>query len=408
MTTTRREHDLLLCIARRDLDERRQTELRRLLSAALDWPYLMSAARRHGLMPLLYRHLNGISKEVPSTYFAAIKQESIENCQAVLTLLGRLTAVLKLFNQQNLPVLVFKGPVLADIAYGDNSFRQAGDIDVLVARENFGRAKYLLKSLGYEMVPALTAAQQAAHLNFHCEIPFLRDNGFTVIDLHWSLAPKAFPFGLDSEKVFARSRELSISGQRYRTFGVEDLIVFQCMHGGKHYWSRLEWITSLAELFQREREIDWEQVVQLARTTHSLKMLALALNLVAQVSDVQIPTDIPEMKAMQQVAVEMLATIFSEHEPEYSSARGMRKNFQILDRKRDAFASMLRVMFVPTLSDWQSLSLPTSLQPLYYIYRPLRLLGTYGASLMRRMFSDSRPQTRIKSVNEPLTGGLIE
>ena len=159
MTTTRREHDLLLCIARRDLDERRQTELRRLLSAALDWPYLMSAARRHGLMPLLYRHLNGISKEVPSTYFAAIKQESIENCQAVLTLLGRLTAVFKLFNQQNLPVLVFKGPVLADIAYGDNSFRQAGDIDVLAWHED-GRVMLLeCKDLQFAKTPSEIAKQ---------------------------------------------------------------------------------------------------------------------------------------------------------------------------------------------------------------------------------------------------------
>ena len=408
MTTTRAEHDLLFCIARRDLNERRQKELRRLLSASLDWPYLISAARRHGLMPLLYRHLNGINSGVPSTHLAAIKQESIENCQAVLTLLGRLTSVLQLFNQHNLPVLVFKGPVLADLAYGDNSFRQAGDVDVLVSRGNFVRAKELLESLGYEMVPALTPSQQTAHLNFHCEIPFLRDNGFTVIDLHWSLAPKAFPFGLNGEEVFARSRQLSIGSQRYPTLGAEDLIVFQCMHGAKHYWSRLEWITSLAELIQRERNIDWKQVVQLARTTHSLKMLALALNLVAKLSDAEIPTFIPEMNAMQQVADETLATIFTEHTPEYSSARGMRKNFQILDRKRDAVASMLRVMFVPTLSDWQSVTLPPGLHSLYYVYRPLRLLQTYAASLRRRLSPATRPQTGIESVKEPLTGGLIE
>src|SRR6185503_13184233 len=105
MTTTRPEHDLVLCIARRDLNTRRQVELRRLLSVPLDWSYLISTARRHGLMPLLYRHLNAVSAEIPATHLAAIKQESIENCQSVLTLLGRLTELLQLFNQHNLPVI---------------------------------------------------------------------------------------------------------------------------------------------------------------------------------------------------------------------------------------------------------------------------------------------------------------
>ena len=408
MTTTRPEHDLVLCIARRDLNKRRQVELRRLLSVPLDWSYLISTARRHGLMPLLYRHLNAVSAEIPATHLAAIKQESIENCQSVLTLLGRLTEILQLFNQHNLPVLVFKGPVLADIAYGDNSFRQAGDVDVLVSHGHFPHAKQLLESLGYQMIPSLTASQQKAHLKFHCEIPFVRDNWFTVIDLHWALAPKAFPFALKTEDVFTRAREMSLGGQAFSTFGVEDLILFQCMHGAKHYWSRLEWITSLSELIQREEKIDWNELVQLAKRTDSLKPLALGLNLVVKLSDAEIPFSVPEMEAMRPVADQMLAAIFTDHKPEYSSLRAIGKNFQIFDHKRDVFASMLRVVFVPTLSDWQSLSLPAALQPLYYIYRPLRLLQTYASSLLRRLFRGASSQPAITPVKEPLTGGLLD
>ena len=408
MTTTRPEHDLVLCIARRDLSEHRQAELRRLLSVPLDWSYLISTARRHGLMPLLYRHLNALSDEVPATHLATIRQESIENCQSVLTLLGRLTELLQLFNQHNLPVLVFKGPVLAHIAYGDNSFRQAGDVDVLVSREHFDRAKQLLESLGYQMIPSLTPSQQNAHLKFHCEIPFVRDNWFTVIDLHWALAPKAFPFALKTEDVFMRAREMSLGGQAFSTFGVEDLILFQCMHGAKHYWSRLEWITSLSELIQREEKIDWNQLVQLARRTHSLKPLALGLDLVVELSDAEIPFSMPEMEAMRPVADQMLATIFTDHKSQYSSLRAIGKNFQILDRKRDVVASMLRVVFVPTLSDWQRLSLPAALQPLYYIYRPLRLLQAYASSVLRRLFRGASSQPTITPVKETLTGGLID
>lgn len=407
MTNTRAEHDLLFCIARRDLNERRQADLRRLLSAPLDWAYLTSTARTHRLIPLLYRHLNTISNEVPAPQFAAIKQEAIENCQSVLTLLGRLSELQKIFNREGVPILVFKGPLLAEIAYGENSLRQAGDIDVLIQRENFDRAKELLESHGYQMIPPLTSAQQKAHLNFHCEIQFMRDNGFTVVDLHWSLTPRTFPFALNSSDVFARRREMSDGGQRFGTFDFEDLILFQCMHGAKHYWSRLEWVASLAEITGRV-SFDWNQLIERARRAHGLKMLALGLTLAAQHGEVQIPASVLDQVdargSMKEFAGEILAAIFDKRDLEFSSARAIKKNFQMMDRKRDVFASMIRAVFVPTLSDWQSLSLSAGLQPLYYIYRPLRLLKAYAASLTRRLFRGADSRTTIPSVEEPLPG----
>ena len=409
MTTTRAEHDLLFCIARRDLNERRLAGLRGFVSAPLDWTYLMSTARTHGLNPLLYRHLNSIRTEVPPAHFAAIKQQSIENCQEVLTLMGRLTELLRVFNQQGLAVLVFKGPILSEIAYGENSLRQAGDVDVLIHRDDFDRAKELLESLGYQMSPPLTAAQKKAHLDFHCEIQFIRDNGFTVIDLHWSLAPKAFPFESKPDDVFARSRETSVGGQSFKTFGVEDLILYQCMHGAKHYWPRLEWIASLAEIVRRD-DIDWSQLVERARTARGVKMLALGLRVAEELGDASIPAmvfdEIDAQGSMRLVARETLANIFEKRDLEFSSVRAIKKNFQIMDRKRDVFVSALRVLFVPTLSDWQSLTLPSSLQPLYYVYRPFRLLKAYAVSLMHRLLRVFEVHTASQSVKEPITGGL--
>jgi hypothetical protein len=351
----------------------------------------------------LYRHLNTFSNEVPPAYLAAIKGESVYNCQLVLTLLGRLAELLQAFNQQQLPVLVFKGPILSELAYGENSLRQAGDVDILIEREHFDRAKELLESHGYQMLPPLTPAQQRAHLNFHCEIQFMRDNWFTVVDLHWSLAPKAFPFDLNTGDVLARSREMSVGGQRFSTFDVEDLILFQCMHGGKHYWSRLEWIASLTEIIGRV-DIDWNQLIERARAAHGLKMFALGLNLAAQLGDVEIPgailDEIDPRSSMRRFAVETLATIFNKRQLEFSSARAIKNNLQIMDRKRDVFASILRVVFVPTLSDWQSLALPVTLQPLYYLYRPFRLAQSYAGSLTRRLFRGTGSRAPI----EPLTG----
>ena len=63
-------------------------------------------------------------------------------------------------------------------------------------------------------------------------------------------------------------------------------------------------------------------------------------------------------------------------------------NLQITDRKRDALLSTLRAIFVPTLPDWQAISLPARLHALYYAYRPLRLSKVYTGTLLRRVTRD--------------------
>ena len=411
----RAEHDLLFCVARRDLDEQRELDLRRLLSRPIEWNYLISTAREHGLMPLLYRHLNAIHSAIPAEQFHIIKQESVENCQSVLHLVGRLTKLLNTFNEQRIPVLVFKGPILAELAYGEKNLRQAGDLDVLIKRADFDRTKNLLEGLGYRMAPALTPSQQAAHVNFHCEIQFMRDNGFTVVDLHWSLTPKAFSVALDVDGMLERSQTVSIGGMKVSTFGLEDLILFQCVHGAKHSWSRLEWISSLAEVIRNAEFIDWEVLINRAGDARAVKVLALGLSLARQVGDAPIPQSIgariDPTHSMEKFATAMLATMFKSGAKEYRTVRAIGRNLKIMDRKRDVLVSLLRAVFVPTISDWESLTLPQSVQWLYYVVRPLRLLKAYTVSLFRRVVF--RKERRVDpivrdAVGERLSGGIID
>jgi len=57
-------------------------------------------------------------------------------------------------------------------------------------------------------------------------------------------------------------------------------------------------------------------------------------------------------------------------------------NLRVMDRKRDAVLSALRAIFIPTLPDWQGLTLPAPLHSLYYAYRPLRLSKIYWRRLI--------------------------
>lgn len=404
MMTTHNEQSLILCIARRDLDDARKTELRRLLQGPIDWKDLVATARRHGLIPLLHRQLSEVETDVPPVEFERIRREALENSQSVLYLITQLRTIINCFVEEKIPLFVFKGPILAQRAYGEISLRQAGDLDLLIHRSHFNRVRSILESLGFQMAPPLTASQQTAHLGFHCEIQFMRDNRFTVVDLHWSLTPKAFPFLVSTEELMERAESLSIAGVDVKTFGLEDLILFQSMHGAKHYWLRLEWISSIAEIIRSNSQIDWTVLIKRSRVARGTRMLALGLHLAREVGEVEIPPEvfaaIDQDGAMKKVAAERMAELFRPQRREYRSLKAVRENLKIMDRKSDVIASLLRAVFVPTISDWETLTLPGSLHLLYYVFRPFRLAGRYTVSVWQTLTSrvgfQTNPASKIR------------
>jgi hypothetical protein len=365
-----RENELLLCIARRG-------ELRPFLQQPLNWDYVLTTAYAHGLLPLLHKSLASAAGIVPGHFLSRLKRESVANSQNVLHLIGKQLRVYKLFKENEIPVALFKGPLLSQMAYGEISLRQAGDIDMLIDRRHFDQAKMLLESLCYEMSPRLTPPQLASHLNNHCEIQFMRDEWFTVVDLHWDLAPRSFVFGVEAGEVMSRLQTVSLAGTMVETFSAEDSVLYQSMHGAKHLWRRLEWITALAESLRSTPGMNWDTVTDRAAKAHATRMLALGLRLVQEFSDVAIPSQVlaavDSDRSMQRMAERVRKELFINVGAADSTETNL-YNLRIMDRKRDALISALRAIFVPTFPDWQALALPASLHSLYYVFRPLRLL----------------------------------
>jgi putative nucleotidyltransferase-like protein len=382
------EHAILFGAGRREVDAER---LRALVRQVSDWDYLLNTANAHGLTPLLHRQLHSFASNLtPVNALSRLKLQSVANTQSVLHLAGKQLKVYRAFKAENIRVAILKGSVLSQMAYGDISLRHAGDIDVLISRADFDRAKTTLAALGYEMTPSLTPAQLASHVRSHCEIQFVRDDWFTVVDLHWALAPKNFVFKLETDDVMSRLQRVAVAGHDIETLATEDLILYLSMHGAKHLWRALEWITSLAEFIRDAESIAWDVVVDRAEKAHATRMLGLALRLVERVSEVEIVSEVSKAVdregLMKRMADEVLSQIFSVARPAVSTETNL-YNLKIMDHKRDALVSALRAVFVPTLTDWDSLSLPAPLHSLYYAYRPLRLSKVYTTSLWRKLSS---------------------
>lgn len=376
------EEELLFCVARKTVNEDVAARITSLLTGELNWNYLREKARQHRLLPLLYQHLTSVCPQsVPAPILNSLKDEFRENSQSCLYLFSELRKVVRLFAEQGVSSVVFKGTVLAAAVYGDIGLRQAGDIDILIERRNFGLAKQLLNSAGYKMEPELTRSQESAHLRFHCEIQFIAAGG-RVVDLHWGLSPKSFPFDLDPSQVIQRAKPVSIQSTSLLTFSPEDMILYLCFHGSKHYWSRLEWISSLAEFIRNNEGIEWSEVTTRAKESHSLRMLKVGLLLAHHLSQVDVPKsvflDAEALEPARRCAAEFRSRLFAQDLSTPSAFQMFRYNLKLMDRKRDAVAGFLRSLLEPTISDWHELTLPRSLYPLYYLFRPFRLLKKYS------------------------------
>jgi hypothetical protein len=101
-------------------------------------------------MPLLYWSLNDIGSEaVPKAIWTQLPNYFHTNAQHNLFLTAELFKLVNLFEQHEIPVIPFKGPVFAVYAYGNLGLRQFSDLDILVDKRHFLIAQNLLLSEGY-------------------------------------------------------------------------------------------------------------------------------------------------------------------------------------------------------------------------------------------------------------------
>lgn len=287
----RAEHQLLLLCARHSQGPEQRERFLALLSGQLDWAYLVPRLFRNGLVPLFLHHAPEPCL-LPDAIFQELRSEVIMGSLERLTLLTELTQVTHLLRSHGIPILAYKGPALAQVAYGSIKLRSFDDLDLLVAPQHRHQAIALLEVNGYKrklsprlpqaspmLPPRLQRKLEAMEASkFEMTLLPLRATG--VIDLHWAInAPDEF-LPLDLEGIWARRVPVAgLSGIEAPCR--EDLILCLCVHGVKHLWHRMEWIASVWSLLQSGggKPLDWSIIEQATATLENQRILHLGLRL---------------------------------------------------------------------------------------------------------------------------------
>ncbi len=363
--------ELLLNCARTKASPER---IRSLTETRIDWNYFFLLARRHAVVPLVYRQLKDI---VPQADLAPFKRHYQENSARNVVLTAELCRLLELFAGAGIEAIPYKGPLLALFAYDDLALRRFVDLDVIVKKADVARARERLLADNYTLAKSLTVAQQEFLLRTQHNLQFSKDNRQLIVELHWEIAPHLFASTVQGDALWSNLVSFDLNGTRVKTFSADDLLFSLCVHGSRHLWERLGWICDVAELISR-RELNWPALMERATHADSERMFLLGLHLAEKLFETNLPPEVKQRceadKRLASLANNIVEHLFNgtEHVPATSSEifkynLGVRKSL-------GARARYLVHTLRPTDGDLGRHSFPAGLSFAYYLVRPFRLL----------------------------------
>ncbi len=175
-----------------------------------------------------------------------------------------------------------KGFALAHTLYRDPDLRTVGDLDLLVARADLGRAIACLEAAGFAFealpTPAWGFISEASFM------PMVSADGICSVDLH--VEPDCYPAyrALDAARVFAAAREIVVGETAIRVPSPAHSLLLALTNAAKDKFGPLSVrkLVDAALLARAASPADWDEVRALARRGGFLGPARIALSLLVR------------------------------------------------------------------------------------------------------------------------------
>jgi len=350
-----------------------------LLRQEIDWTLLVRLALAHGMSLLLARGLEHVAGQVPPDILEALRSHLEDNRARNLTLVRFLFDLVDALGSIGVDAIPFKGPVLGAVAYGDFSLRRAGDLDILVRPNDVSRVCHWLSGAGFRELTEvwtgrpLSALEDAAYRRHQCEYEFVRQSDDVVVDLHWAIAPAALAVPLDYPALWRRSRRECLLDRQVPALAHEDLLVLLSIHGTKHEWAELRWISDLAGMIARHPGIDLEAALARAFDWGCGRMLLVGLGLGRRLLGMELSHAVARrVDEDHSVAalVRGISTRLLRGKRVAAPERVSLLLIRIRERRRDQVRYVARTLLTPRVEHMRLLPLPG---PARGLYVPIKL-----------------------------------
>jgi hypothetical protein len=370
-------------------------------SGEADWQPFAKTCEYHQVTSFVFCHLNDPTNAVPVGLLDYLRTRYFEISARNYRLAKEAVDLTLLLQERDIPVVAFKGPVVAMAAYGDLALRQYQDIDLVIRRVDLHEAVALLADRGYRIAPESCTPDNPRRVSRTHEVTLAAPDKSYFVDLHWRLASELEgAFCPDVELMRDRLETVHLPQGKVFTFCREDLFVALCCHGTKHRWGRLKWLLDVAEILRSPTSLDWDRVETitldrpLARASISLAIL-LAHDLLNAPMPAPLPTALAVTERTLSVASEISTEIFT-----LGHSTGLHHHHATLPHLAGSIPAWINYLWVRypkwffahavvriDPKDRAFVSLPQQLGFLYHVVRPIRLVGKHSTRLARLALS---------------------
>jgi hypothetical protein len=362
---------------------RNSTAISALVTEIRDPESLFRLAEEHGVIAHLSAAFACISDaDISAALLDSLRARHRTQLLSTLTITAELFRILDLLRTSGIESLVIKGPVLALRAYGDPAARQYGDIDLIVRHADIARAAKIIVASGYESRIPVEAIHEG-------KIPgqylFYRPRTKVIFELHTERTLRYFPLPLPIETYFRRKTSVVLDGHAVPALSAEHEFVLISIHGAKHFWERLMWISDIAAMVYNHPELDWKHVRQAAADVGAERMVRLALLLAERVLNAPVPAEMKSDVARDSVCPKLVREIETWLPyAGYAAPRVVKRamfRFRMRGQPFGGARYLTRLSFATTEEDWSADVKGPSSRIAEFLRRPFRLAKKYRRDL---------------------------
>ena len=378
-----------------------------------DWDAFIEAASQYGVAPLIYHRLRTSHPEVhvPADVMGRLQQAYLANGARNMGIYHRLGKVLALLRRDNIPVIVLKGAHLAELVYGNRALRSMGDVDLLVHTQDLMRVEAILFGISYTPTDfKRTIEKDNRHFGY------MLSKRELYLEVHWTLLPSEYPFDIDINGQWARSRPAVIAGSEVAVLCPEDLLLYLCLHASclHRFETGLTGLRQLCDICQTLQHyqggINFGVVQSRSRQWGMGKCVYLTLRLAKELLGAILPDGLLEALKPNDFEEHFIALareqVFSTSMEEkqilslsHSVARfwGSKR----LPDKTAVFLKILKVVFPPRECIARKYPLPSNSIRIYFYYAVhLRdLFRQHGRYVWRLLRGDKKMQALAQQEN---------
>lgn len=368
---------LLVCIKP---DEKTQNKIIDLIRGTnIDWSCAYEFAHRHKIVSIIYKNIYSSKALIPSSAKIKFKNFYVANSIHNLQLASVLYYWLKELNDNGIDALPFKGPVLAETAYGDISLRSFSDVDVLIKKTDMVKAWHLFEKSGFRASLKLSDSQKLAYAKTEDHIAF--SMGIITIEVHWEITGMYLARPITFDLLAPYFCSIDIKGKKIKTLSNEILVPYLCIHGTKDGWLNVEQVFAISEIIRRDKKFDWQKAMHFAKKYKCRNIFLIGLNLSMRIFNIELPDcillKIGANKKLQG-HTELIHSKFIAF-PENPKLDKISDRFDLFhldirDSVNDKILYLVRLVFSPTEKEWYFFPVPAYLSFILYLLRPIRLV----------------------------------